>query len=378
MEKKTEKKYMKVFLLLFLGVVLRYWCMSIGHNYDFESYCIVGDLAGHYRNVYAETTRYNYGPVFFCILGLLYRFSYFLSTDPELTYRILIVSLLTLTDLGITFYIANQNDTRCAVCFFLNPISVIITGYHNQFDNMAILLALYGLHFYNENEKLGKKDGLFVLFMSLSLMTKHIFFLIPVFIILKRGLPLKKKMIYTMVPPCAFLISFVPFALCSKEAFRGIAGNVFLYRSYNNAPLLYGVFELVDLSDHLYIYVYGIIMCVVGFVVRKREFGECIMLYLISMVAFASAITNQYLAIPMAALYVLKLGIVKYFYMITMLIFLYLNGAGFQQLSAIIERYPAAKEAIIRYEASGYTVAAWILFIALVYEIILERYLRRN
>lgn len=374
MERKVGKTDIEIFSLLFLGIALRYWCMTIGYNYDFESYCIVGKLAGNFHNVYAETTRYNYGPVFFCIQGLLYRFSFFLSTNPVLTYRVLLVSLLTLTDLGIALYIADQKSMRCAVCFFLNPISIIITGYHNQFDNIAILLALFSLQFYNEDDKLVRKDWLFILFMSLSLMTKHIFFLIPVFILLKRGLSLKKKMIYAVTPPFIFLISFVPFAICGEGAFRGIVNNVFLYRSYNNAPLLHGVFEMVELPDRFYAWIYMALMCIVGGIVRKRKFSDCVMIYLINMVAFASAIANQYLVIPMVALYVLEAGILKNAYIIAMTLFLFISEAGLGQKTAMIEYIPVLEKAIVNYEKSGYSVAAWILLFVFIYEMAWKKY----
>ncbi len=54
---------MAILSLLSLGIILRFFAMSFGSNYDFESYCIVGEIAGKYRNVYAETSRYNYAPV---------------------------------------------------------------------------------------------------------------------------------------------------------------------------------------------------------------------------------------------------------------------------------------------------------------------------
>ena len=59
-------KFNKCFVLIVMaGVILRLTVMLFGHNFDFESYCIVGRLVTQFKNVYANTERYNYGPFFF-------------------------------------------------------------------------------------------------------------------------------------------------------------------------------------------------------------------------------------------------------------------------------------------------------------------------
>lgn len=376
MREKERYRYIILSLFLFLGVLMRYWVMTFGYNYDFESYCIVGDLAGHFHNVYAETARYNYGPIFFCFLGLLYRISFLVSKDPTLTYRVLVVSALTLADLGIAFYIADRKNIKYALVFFLNPVSIIITGFHNQFDNIAVLSALYSLYFYNEEKEIGKKDYLFILFMTASLMIKHILFLIPVFILLKKGLPLGKKIMYAFCPPLAFLIGFVPFALSSRAAFDGILYNVFLYRSSNNAPLLWYLYKLINYPQYLSFPIYIIIMCILGFVIRKTDFDYCLMVYLIAMVAFSSAIANQYLVIPMAALCILKLDVWNYIYMSAMTVFLFLNKNGFGQLSVLQEHLPnILGKLLVFYNDHGYIIAVWLLFFTLIYDLKLKKYI---
>ncbi len=148
--------------LIAVGIMIRYVVMAFGNNFDFESYKIVGEIAGNFRNVYAETSRYNYAPIFLCIQGVLYRLSIYAGANQEWMYRILIVTVLTMADLGITAFIANRYSYVKALLFFLNPVSIIITGYHNQFDNIAVLFALLSIIFFNEEEKIGKKDVAFV------------------------------------------------------------------------------------------------------------------------------------------------------------------------------------------------------------------------
>lgn len=370
MEKKREKNHIAILLVLFLGVVLRYWVMSFGYNYDFESYCIVGELAGHLRNVYEQTNRYNYGSVFFCIQGILYRMSFLISTDPLRTYRVLIVSTLTLADIAIAVWIADVKNIKSALIFFLNPVSIIITGYHNQFDNIAVMLALYSLYYYNESEKIELRDWLFVLGISFSLMVKHILFAVPAFILFKRSLTLKKKFLYAFVPPAIFLAGFIPFAIQSREACQGILYNVFLYRSFNNAPLMCYLYKLINFPPDWQIYVFGILMCIMGFAVCRKDFKYCIMTYLISLVAFSSAITNQYLVIPMVALCAFELKVLNYIYMAAVSFFLFLNANGFGQLSFMEKIFSDnIYKLLFFYEVHGYQIAAWILFLSLMLKI---------
>ena len=56
-EQKTLKKNIVFFICICTGIILRYVMMTLGHNYDFESYCIVGEIAGNFGNVYAGTNR---------------------------------------------------------------------------------------------------------------------------------------------------------------------------------------------------------------------------------------------------------------------------------------------------------------------------------
>ncbi len=60
-------------LALLAGITLRFVIMTLGHNFDFDSYCIVGELAASGKNIYANTGRYNYGPVWFTLLGIFWK-----------------------------------------------------------------------------------------------------------------------------------------------------------------------------------------------------------------------------------------------------------------------------------------------------------------
>ena len=106
-----------VFLLLVLagGVAARFWVGRFGVNFDFDSYRIVVDLVQHGQNVYAGTTRYNYGPIWFNILNLLD----WLAGHEVHRFRLVLTSFLTLADIGIFWVLWGRYGQWLAAIFFL-------------------------------------------------------------------------------------------------------------------------------------------------------------------------------------------------------------------------------------------------------------------
>ena len=309
---------MALAITLFLGIFLRFLLMSWGHNFDFESYCIVGDIVNSGQNVYASTSRYNYGPIFFLILGGFYRLASHFSHQIVI-YRIFIVSLLTFVDFLIARIVSRKAGIVWGLLFFLNPISLIITGYHNQFDNIALLLGAYGtllLEKTARDERMTLKDAASIALLSASLITKHILWAFPLWILLNREISNRKKMLYAFLPPLLFLFSFMPYWAVGKE---GIIQNVFLYRSFENFPLFAGILhhyrEILPFHNHSLL-IFGLFMLGSAWIFRSEEIGRSFLLYTIAMLCFSSAIANQYLAIPgMALLLLFRQKSLRYFWL---------------------------------------------------------------
>jgi hypothetical protein len=95
-------------LALLIGVMLRYLMIARGFNFDFLSYEIVADIVRSNENVYANTPRYNYGPIWSWIL-------YLLSFG---SLRIGVVTLLTLVDLSLTMFVDRRYGRWPALFFF--------------------------------------------------------------------------------------------------------------------------------------------------------------------------------------------------------------------------------------------------------------------
>jgi len=279
--------------LLVIGFGMRFLVSIRGHNFDFDSYLIVSNIFNNGQNIYANTSRYNYGPIWFLILGFLYS----LSAHNQEIFRMLLIFSLSLVDLGIFLYLKKNIGNITAFLFFLNPISIIITGYHNQFDNLSILLGLMSLRFFDfeSNKSLSLRNVIGMILIGISITTKHILFLFPFWLSVKSKRVLNKFLII-LIPTVIFLISFIPFWGMGKS---GIIRNVFLYESFNNEPFyslfLPKIFQNIFSSNALWIF----LLVIFSFIFRERSKFESFIYYLAILVAASPAIANQYLAIVM-------------------------------------------------------------------------------
>ena len=283
--------------LLLLGIALRFIMMKRGHNFDLESWRLAADITANGGNVYADTYRYNYGPIWFEVLHILDRLAQ-LFPDPYHTFRFLIVGVLTLADLGIWYVLRKRFGLVAGFLFFLNPISIIISGYHNQFDTVAIFAALAAMMVYGDaKDGLTKRKIWGLVLLGLSLTIKHIFFLFPLWLAVKqRGW--REKLIVLSLPVGLFLLSFLPFV---AEGHAGIIKNVFGYASFSNAPFWYAILpQFVQSVVSSKLLFFGALV-VFAFILRRRPVLESLLMYTIVLVAFSAAIANQYLAIVCAA-----------------------------------------------------------------------------
>lgn len=355
LEKVYSKRYLVVTIALSVGVLLRLYVSTLGHNFDLESYEIVAKIMQDGGNVYAQTARYNYGPIWFNILHILYQLTAGFQNHFQ-AFGLAITILLTLVDVGIFTVLWKQYRLLAAILFFLNPVSIIISGYHRQFDNLAVLLALLACIITLSKVKSDKQPLLQLLAQSallgLSLTTKHIFFVFPLWLAVKQK-GIAKKLLALIVPVAIFLVSFLPY-WAGKD---GIIQNVFLYRSFSNAPLLNSVMPAL-LAQYFPPFLFFIASLTLGaFIARKRNLLDSALIYTGFLVVFASAIANQYLAIVMPFLAVFPNALFG-IYTAQAFIWLLISEAGLN-IQAIAKVIP---DKLVAYKA-----AITMLFLGLVW-----------
>lgn len=278
-------------LIILLGTAARFWASEREYNYDFDSYLIVANIMTEGGNVYAEIERYNYGPTWMNIVSTLY----LLAKKDALVFRKLLVAFLTLVDIGIFLLLRKKYGEFTGSLFFLSPISVLISGHHNQFDNLAILLGLLSVSLISDNfnAPLNKWKYAGLATLGFSLITKHLFFIFPLWLAVKqKGFP--QKMLILLIPTAIFLVSFAPYAGTGGYE---IIRNVFLYKSYANEPFynlfVPGFFQYFFTSQTVWL----LFLTFFGFYFRNYDGTASLLLYTCILVATSPAITNQYLSI---------------------------------------------------------------------------------
>lgn len=295
LQTKLQVKWLLPLIVIIVGIGLRFLVAKRGHNFDFDSFLIVINIVKRSGNVYAETTRYNYGPVWFNIVFILDMIATFFHSY----FRHILVGFLSMVDLSIFFILWRKIGKTAAYLFFLNPISIIITGYHNQFDNLAILLALLSIIIFgddSENILSSPKKQIGLLVLGLSLMTKHIFFAFPLWLAVKQK-GLLNKIIVIVVPLLIFVLGFIPYW---KDGQQGIIQNVFLYKSFNN-QLFFQFFVPEILKPFINSYLMWFFLLIAfAIVFRMQNSFNSLLLYTALLVATSPAIANQYIAIPIA------------------------------------------------------------------------------
>lgn len=280
------------FAVLTAGIAARLSVATLGHDYDMDSWQIMADIADHGGNVYASTDRYNFAPGWFHILHGLN----VLAGHNPVVFRYAVAGFLSLGDAGIFFMLWRRFGKLAACWFFLNPISVIVTGYQCNFDNLAILLGLLAVRLMGDefDNPLTRRKFLGLLVLGLSLVVKHVFFAFPFWLAVKQK-GMRQKLVMIAVPILVFALSFVPYWHGGSQ---GIIQNVFLYRSYTT-EFFYGMFlphcvQYMFGSEMVWFFLLGIF----AFIYRQKNLVEFLLLYTCVMVAASPANINEYLAIP--------------------------------------------------------------------------------
>jgi hypothetical protein len=291
--------YLNPLYILFVGIWLRYFAMTIGNMEDYNNFNDASLLFLDKKNIYLDAPTFNW-PYSTLFLQTLSWFQYLTQFASNLSFRFLFVTLLIVVDVGIFVLIKKLFGYNSAVFYFLNPISIIITGYHNQFDNFALLLAFAGIFLISSHNShtqlnLKKKITLCALLIGVSISLKHIFIFLPIFLLFSRiGLKFKFRI---------FLISyFLPFVYFGVNFFtapRAFIDQVLNYSSWANYPLLYWLdisgFNNYDSAKLLLL----VVMLFGSIFTYKLNVKFIIPYYLLLLFTFTPAIANQQWIIPL-------------------------------------------------------------------------------
>jgi hypothetical protein len=217
------------------GLAIRLaFLLSFPGDFDTDSYRIVASIVERRGDPYAETTRYNYSPVWSFVL----RGAAIVADQTGASLTLVVGLLLTAVDLAtaaLLYGLARSRQTAqrsllTALLFFLNPISVLMSSYHCQFDNVSILFLLLAVWFAERS-----RQGSSTASLSASLLAKHVTWFHP--LLFARGRSWRGAAALA-TPYLLFLASFLPYAGSRERIWRQVFQHRGLTGYYGTEAML--------------------------------------------------------------------------------------------------------------------------------------------
>jgi len=197
--------------------LIRVYLAHFGYNFDLDSFRIVADLMQQGKNVYINTDRYNYAPVWMWIL-------YFIKLVSFSHFRYAVAAFISLVDVAIAIVLYKRGNKLASLLILYSPVCAIISGYHNQFDNLAILIGLLAVR-YAETRKNYAPKGLsglsmkeiviFALLLGISISTKHVLIFFPFWFLFMSGLKFQQRLVLVFLPIVLFFRILPPLFKCT-------------------------------------------------------------------------------------------------------------------------------------------------------------------
>jgi hypothetical protein len=290
-----NNKNLIFFGVILIGVILRILIAQKGHSIDMEHWRFLADYKV-FNGPLWEFGSNGYGPVWVHVLYVLDKI-YFFSLNELESLKWKIVIFLTFIDFLIFFLLMKNYSLKIATLFFLNPISIFLTGFHNGFENFAILIGFVAILCYS---KIKNNTGFWacIILLGASLATKHILFLLPFWLAIKEKTWLR-KFLMASIPLAIFLLSFLPWW---NEESDFIIRHVFEYNSMNNG-IAWSLFTPQFFNSYIgYKNLFIIALVVAGFIFEKKNKLDTFYLYLLTFFLCSASIANQYFAIPTIAM----------------------------------------------------------------------------
>ena len=277
--KEINNKFNYIILfVIIIGVAFRILVSTYGFNVDMEYWRLFADVIKYNGPIYE--VGMNYGPVWAYLLYFFDQIPFFIDGEIE-SLRFKVTIFLTFIDLLIFITIIKIHSLKIGTIFFLNPISIFITGFHSQFDNLAVFFGLLAILVYKKNkEVIGFYFCSFLLFISL--ITKHILLIFPIWLAVKEK-KISRKILIIFIPIILFLVGFIPFV----ENYSLIYDYVLNYKSTDNG-IFWRIFTPQFLGTYVgYSLLFIITLLVLSLFFENNNKIETYYLYLISIVLFS-------------------------------------------------------------------------------------------
>ena len=291
------KLALMVAMVIVAGTLIRLILAGVMYgNFDMQSYDMVVNIIRSGHNVYAATDRYNYSPVWLWILYALKQIRFPLLHVPFNIVVKLFLCCVDLLTLGVLLSIGNIRKlppVKTAIFFYLSPVSFLLTGYHGQFENFAMLMVLIGIFVYLAlATRPVLRTVLLWIFATAGVIIKHNTFYELIICLHSSIKRYRIKLALFIVSVIVFLLLFIPYW---KTGSKGIIGNVFGYSSWVG---VYGVTSLLALPQLKYLFIAG--MFIFPLFLKNRDIIAQCLLGVLFFLTFTTGFAAQYFVLPVA------------------------------------------------------------------------------
>lgn len=271
--------------------------LALRENYDLASFRIVVEILERGGDLYGETDRYNYTPLWAFILRGLHGGAALSGIGFPRMVGLFLLAVDALSAL-LVFRICRDRGAGtgraqlAALLFFANPVSVLCSSFLAAFDNISLLFLLLAVWLAGREppRRVGVAAAL-----SLSMLVKHVTIFHPLLLLGRRS-GRRVPAAVALVPYAVFFASFLPF-WGSREA---IWRNVFQYRSlaepYGTDPLRF----LRGVPHWSQVAVFLTAALAAVFFLRRVELARSALLLFLVLLIFSPGIVQYYFVWPIA------------------------------------------------------------------------------
>lgn len=245
------KKLLPTLLIAFLLYSLVIYWSASSTNYDTQSYNVIGVLTLNGISIYPDPaiSRHPYLPFFlFLETGALLLAR--LIHIPQIIILKFIFTLFHLFSVYVIYQITKKN-IKTTFLYAINPISLLVSAFHGQFDIIPLTLLLYSIVLLSEKRY---SHVMFLLGLAFTAKTWPILFIVP---FLKR-IP-KKFWLVFCIPPLIFLLIYTAFFF--STSFISIARVLVVYQGVGG---IWGFGKVLSVlgADKIMLFAYKILFVV--------------------------------------------------------------------------------------------------------------------
>lgn len=208
--------------ILILSLIIRLICLYLFRNvsnYDLQSYLQVGQLTLKGINIYPEIANLHHP--YFPFFLYLEAFAVWLGKG-KITTILILKFIYILFDLGVLYlvYLLSKKNLRSTFVYAVNPVTILITTLHGQFDIIPLFFLLLSLYLIKV-----KKQTLTLLVFSFAILIKTwpLLFIISICKRLKN----KKLIFLVLVFP---ILSIVTYSVLFKTTVLNILKTISGYQ----------------------------------------------------------------------------------------------------------------------------------------------------